>query len=90
MRLIDLLVMATCAERCGLSGLIDKRFAGIAKGVGTGKIVGRIHMVQSQLGGQFLPCSVSVIDGEGPDMLLGLDMLRDINVVLIYGMVSWW
>lgn len=59
-----------------MSELIDKRFSGIAKGVGTSKIVGRIHLVQLQLGGQFLACSMSVIEGDGPDMLLGLDMLK--------------
>ncbi len=35
------------AERLGLVHLIDRRFAGIAKGVGTGKILGRIHQVSS-------------------------------------------
>ncbi len=66
-----------CAERCGLSRLIDARFAGIAKGVGTSKILGRIHLVQLQIANQFLPCSLTVLeDGGGtPDMLLGLDML---------------
>lgn len=72
----QILVMASCAQRCGLSELIDRRFTGIAKGVGTGRIEGRVHLVQLQLGGQFLPCSMTIIDGDGPDMLLGLDMLK--------------
>ena len=32
-------------ERLGLGYLIDKRFSGTAKGVGAGKIVGKIHQV---------------------------------------------
>lgn len=33
-----------CAEKCGLMRFIDKRFAGMALGVGTAKILGRIHI----------------------------------------------
>ncbi|CAN0467239.1 unnamed protein product, partial [Discosporangium mesarthrocarpum] len=32
-----------CAERCGLAGRIDERFAGRAVGVGYARILGRIH-----------------------------------------------
>ncbi|GKY94788.1 hypothetical protein MPSEU_000443900 [Mayamaea pseudoterrestris] len=68
------------AKECGLDDYIDTRFHGIAKGVGTGKIVGRIHMVQLQIGGMYFPCSVTVMDdaGSGSEMpfLFGLDMMK--------------
>ena len=38
------------AKKCGLSNLIDKRYAGIAKGVGTSKIVGVIHAAIIKVG----------------------------------------
>ena len=38
------------AERCFLTRLIDKRFAGMAVGVGSSKIVGRIHQARGGAG----------------------------------------
>ncbi|KAJ3357612.1 DNA damage-inducible protein 1 [Allomyces javanicus] len=77
------------AVKCGLEPLIDTRFAGVAVGVGTAKILGRIHAAQLRLGDNlFLMCSFTVIDDtpadDAPkgsqqrhsvDLLFGLDML---------------
>jgi Aspartyl protease len=51
-----------CADRCGILHLVDTRFAGVAVGVGTGKILGRIHIVQLQIGDCYFPCSVTIMD----------------------------
>lgn len=70
-------IMSTAAaERCNIMRLVDTRWAGIAKGVGIQKIIGRIHMVQIQIENDFLTSSFSVLNEQPMDMLLGLDMLK--------------
>ena len=74
---------AACAERCHIMRLVDTRWAGIAKGVGVQKIIGRIHMVQIQIEKDYLTTSFSVLEEQPMDMLLGLDMLKRHQVYLI-------
>lgn len=70
------IMSSRCAERCNIMRLVDTRWAGIAKGVGIQKIIGRIHMVQIQIENVYLTTSFSVLEEQPMDMLLGLDMLK--------------
>lgn len=71
------IMTAACAEQCSLSRLVDKRYQGMARGVGETKIIGRIHQVPLKVQGQYLPLSVSVLEQKGgPQFILGLDMLK--------------
>eukprot|EP00884_Botryococcus_braunii_P000270 jgi/Botrbrau1/10243/Bobra.0140s0001.1 len=65
-----------CAGRCNILHLLDTRFAGIARGVGQGKILGRVHAVQMKVGDRYLPVSITVLESNDVDFLFGLDMLR--------------
>ncbi|XP_005190142.2 protein DDI1 homolog 2 isoform X1 [Musca domestica] len=70
------IMSSACAKRCNVTHLIDTRWSGIAKGVGTQRIIGRIHMVQLQIEKDYLASSFSVLEQQPMDMLLGLDMLK--------------
>ena len=50
------------AQRCGLTHLIDQRFQGVAKGVGSARILGKVHLAPIKIGGVFLPSSFTILD----------------------------
>merc|ERR1711981_150523 len=64
------------AEKVQLDNIIDERFAGMAVGVGTQKIVGKVHYCQLEISQQFFHCSFSILEGQKMDIILGLDFLK--------------
>ena len=64
------------AENIGLSKLIDTRYAGMAVGVGTSKILGRVHAAEMEVNGKNFVCSFTVLEDNKVDLLLGLDNLK--------------
>ena len=56
--------------------LVDTRFAGTVVGVGTSKVVGRVHIAPIRIGSNFYSSSFTIVENDGLEFLLGLDMLR--------------
>ncbi|SOV18661.1 DNA damage-inducible protein 1, putative [Plasmodium sp. DRC-Itaito] len=65
-----------CAEKCNILRLMDKRFTGIAKGVGTKTILGKIHMIDIKIGNYFYAVSLTIIEDYDIDFIFGLDLLK--------------
>ena len=70
------------AEKCNIGHLIDKRFAGVAQGVGSSKILGRVHIASIQVGASHFPSTFSVLESANVDFLLGLDFLKANSAIL--------
>ena len=51
-----------CAEKCNLQHLLDERWSGIAKGVGTSKILGRVHQAPIKVADKHIPCAITVLE----------------------------
>lgn len=62
--------------RCGLMNLVDKRFQGIARGVGASKIVGVIHAAQIKIMNKMIATKINVIENNEIGLVFGLDSLR--------------
>ena len=51
-----------CAEKMGILHLVDKRFAGVAVGVGSSKILGKIHLAEMEINGVIFQVTITVMD----------------------------
>lgn len=76
------IISKECVEKCHLGHLVDHRFQGVAQGVGTAPILGRIHLADMKIGTVYLPCAFTVLQQSGLELILGLDMLRRHQCIL--------
>lgn len=68
-------------ESIGLMKDVDHRFRGVAVGVGTSSIIGRIHTAKLKLeNGRTIECSLQVLEHIDIDFLFGIDMMKKFRV----------
>ena len=72
------IISQRCAEQCGVLHKLDTRFAGMAIGVGSSKILGRVHLADMKLLAcdQMIQVSLTVLEDNKVDLLFGLDNLK--------------
>ena len=63
-------------QKCNLFNLCDTRFSGIAKGVGTGKIIGTVHAAQIKIQNKVLMAKITVLENSSIGFIFGLDNMR--------------
>ena len=63
-------------NRCGLMNMVDKRFQGIAHGVGASRIIGVIHAAQIKIMNKMIATKINVIENNEVGLVFGLDSLR--------------
>eukprot|EP00919_Chromeraceae_sp_WS-2016_P021110 GHVR01050004.1.p1 GENE.GHVR01050004.1~~GHVR01050004.1.p1 ORF type:complete len:295 (-),score=64.82 GHVR01050004.1:97-960(-) len=85
----------SAARKAGLIDLVDRRFRGVAVGVGSAPIIGRIHVTKVKVGGSVLMCSFTILSTTdsnggsssgggtaGIDIIIGLDTLMKHECVI--------
>ena len=63
-------------EKCDLFNLCDTRYSGIAKGVGTGRIIGTVHCAQMKIQNKVLMAKITVLENSSIGFIFGLDNMR--------------
>ena len=72
-------ISADVCQKCGLFNLMDKRFQGIAKGIGASRILGVIHAAEIKIENKIILARINVIENNEVGFVLGLDNLRKYN-----------
>ena len=63
-------------KKCDLFNLCDDRYSGIAKGVGTSRIIGVVHAAQMKIENKVLMAKITVIENSSIGFIFGLDNMR--------------
>jgi predicted aspartyl protease len=69
-------------KMCDLEHLMDEKYSGELKGVGSDRVMGRIHYLEVELECGLIPCSFTICEKEDIIPILGIDMMQQMGLVL--------
>ena len=72
-------ISADFCKKYGLMNLMDKRFQGVAHGVGASRILGVIHAAEIKILNKVILARINVIENNEVGFVFGLDNLRKYN-----------
>ena len=67
---------------CGLEDLIDEKYSGVLRGVGTDRIMGRIHYLELTFSCGVYPGSFTICKNDKLEPILGIDMMQSLGLKL--------
>jgi len=67
-------------EACGLMHILNKEYSGVMKGVGSDKILGKLHYVEVVLDCGVYPCAFTVCSNNDVPPILGIDMMYNLGI----------
>lgn len=77
------IMIESASKKCNLGYLVDTRMSGMALGVGSRKIVGKVHKTDIRFGSNIYSSSFTILeDSNGPEMtefIIGLDILKKLQ-----------
>lgn len=67
------------AIACNLQNMIDDKYNGELKGVGSDKIMGRVHYLELELACGFYSCGFTVCKSDDMVPIIGIDIIRNLG-----------
>ena len=75
-------IPANLIQACELDKILNTDYAGIMRGVGEAKMLGRLHYVEVVLECGVYPCAFSVCSNNDLPPILGIDMMYNLGISL--------
>jgi len=69
-------------KACDLMSILNKKYSGVMKGIGSDKILGKINYVEVVLDCGVYPCAFTVCSNNDVPPILGIDMMYNLGIMI--------